>query len=91
MPHDSVEFSGVSTFTRALAAVSRFAHRSRSHRSRAAFRSAPISRWKARAAAIALWFAAGCVPISSYFRTSSSILAGAAMSGQILFWRSFRT
>ncbi len=41
-------------------------------RSRASFRSAPIPRWKASAAAMALWLAAGWVPISSNLRMSPS-------------------
>ncbi len=66
---------------RSVAVVRRFAHRSRRYRSRAAFRSPPIARWKARATAMALWLAAGCVPISSYLRTFASIVFGAAISG----------
>jgi len=50
----------------------------------AAFLSIPMPRWKTSASAIALWLAAGWVPISSNFRTSSSCFFSAGMSGQIL-------
>ena len=78
---------------RSFSLIARLAQRSRSHRRRAIFRSAPMPRWKARATAIALWLAAGCVPISSYFRMLSSCSLLAAMSGQsdlILSRRTYR-
>ncbi len=40
---------------------------------------------------MALWLAAGWVPISSYFRMFSSISGGAAISGHSAFCFSFRT
>ena len=36
----------------------------------------PIPSWKLSASAIALWFAAGCVPISSNLRMSSRLRRG---------------
>jgi hypothetical protein len=61
---------------------SRIAHRFRRNRSRAAFRSMPMPSLKDIASAIALWFAAGCVPISSNLRISSFRDALAGVSGQ---------
>jgi hypothetical protein len=47
--------------------------------------------WKLKASAIALWLAAGCVPISSNFLMSFARAAAAGVSGQCDSIRSRRT
>ena len=82
MPQECVLFSGVSTCI-AIALREQRASPSDRAGSGAARPSAPspMPRLNAAATAIALWLAAGCVPISSNFRMLSSISVGAAISG----------
>jgi len=51
----------------------------------------PMPSWKVRASAIALWLAAGWVPISSNLRTLAFMAGGAGISGHSLSIFDLRT